>query len=162
MYGGFIITKKGVYLIEYNARFGDPEAMNTLPVLKTDFVKVCQAICNGSLSQINIEFEKKATVCKYAVPKGYPDKPVKDVKVDVSGVPGNAKLFYASVDKKDDGLYMTGSRAIGVVGIADTLADAQTIAEEAVSAVKGDVFHRPDIGTAKLIQKRIDHMEKLK
>jgi len=162
MYGGFIITKKGVKLIEYNARFGDPEAMNTLPLMKTDFVSVCQAICDGTLDKINVEFLKKATVCKYAVPKGYPDSPVKNVPVDVTGVPDNALLFYASVDKKDDELIMTGSRAIGIVGVADTLEEAQKISEDAVSAVIGDVFHRTDIGTAKLIQKRIDHMEKLK
>jgi phosphoribosylamine--glycine ligase len=161
MYAGLIITKTGVKLIEYNARFGDPEAMNTLPVLKTDFIDVCQAIVNGTLDKLNIEFEKKATVCKYAVPKGYPDNPIKGEKVDVSDVPGNAILYYASVDKKDDGLYMTGSRAIGVVGVADSLAQAQEISEQAVSKVKGDVFHRADIGTAKLIQKRIDHMKRL-
>jgi len=162
MYGGFIITKKGVKLIEYNARFGDPEAMNTLPLMKTDFVSVCQAICDGTLDKINVEFLKKASVCKYAVPTGYPDKPVKNVPVDVTGVPDNALLFYASIDKKGDELMMTGSRAIGIVGVADTLEEAQKISEDAVSAVIGDVFHRTDIGTAKLIQKRIDHMEKLK
>jgi len=51
MYGGFICTKDGVKLIEYNARFGDPEAMNVLPLLKTDFVEVCQAVIDGSLTR---------------------------------------------------------------------------------------------------------------
>ncbi len=161
MYAGLIITKKGVYLIEYNARFGDPEAMNTLPILKTDFLDVCQAVIDGTLDKLEIEFEKKATVCKYAVPEGYPDDPVKDELVVVGDVPPEAVLFYASVDKREDGLYMTGSRAIGCVGIADTMEEAENISEKAVSAIKGKVFHREDIGTAKVLQKRVDHMKEI-
>ncbi len=71
MYGGFMITRSGVKLIEYNARFGDPEAMNILPLLRTDFIDVCRAIIDGTLDRLDIVFEKKATVCKYVVPKGY-------------------------------------------------------------------------------------------
>ncbi|HQK28506.1 MAG TPA: phosphoribosylamine--glycine ligase, partial [Smithellaceae bacterium] len=71
MYGGFIATKNGVKLLEYNARFGDPEAMNILPLLKTDFVEICWHVIDGTLDKIKIEFEHKATVCKYVVPKGY-------------------------------------------------------------------------------------------
>jgi phosphoribosylamine--glycine ligase len=75
---------------------------------------------------------------------------------------GEAKLYYASVDKKDDGLYMTTSRAIGVVGIADCLGDAERIAEGAVRTITGPVDHRPDIGTADLIEKRIRHMKRVR
>jgi len=167
MYGGFIITRKGVKLLEYNARFGDPEAMNILPLLKTDFVDVCQAVINGTLKTLPIEFERKATVCKYIVPRGYglpkdhPDAKSTSSKIEVGGV-GTARLYYASVDRKEGGLYMTTSRAIGVVGIAESLDRAEQIAEKAVSAVKGPVDHRPDIGTRALIQKRIDHMRRIR
>jgi len=75
---------------------------------------------------------------------------------------GEAKLYYSSVDKRDDGLYMTTSRAIGVVGIAEDLNRAEQIAEEAVSAIKGPVAHRPDIGTKALIERRILHMQEIK
>ncbi len=71
MYGGFMVTASGVKLIEYNARFGDPEAMNILPLLRTDFIDVCRAIIDGTLDRLDIVFEKKATVCKYVVPIGY-------------------------------------------------------------------------------------------
>ena len=164
MYGGFIITKSGIKLLEYNARFGDPEAMNTLPLLKTDFVDVCGAILEGTLDRLNIEFEKKASVCKYIVPKGYglpkdhPDAQSTSAKIEMGDV-GKARLYYASVDKRADGLYMSTSRAIGVVGIADSLSEAEQIAEKAVSAIKGPVDHRPDIGTKPLIEKRIRHMQ---
>ncbi|MCH8328886.1 MAG: phosphoribosylamine--glycine ligase [Nanoarchaeota archaeon] len=157
MYGGFILTKDGVKLIEYNARFGDPEAMNVLPLLKTDFAGICQAIIIQELDRIKVKFEKKATVCKYAVPKGYPENPVKNEKVVVG--PGKAKVYYASVDEKEDGLYMTGSRAIAFLGIGDNLEEAEKIAEEAVCGVKGKVFHRKDIGTKALIEKRVKHVE---
>ncbi|HLC64672.1 MAG TPA: phosphoribosylamine--glycine ligase [Candidatus Nanoarchaeia archaeon] len=162
MYGGFMVTKEGVKLIEYNARFGDPETMNVLPILKTDFVDVCLAIVNRKLNSIKLEFEKKATVCKYAVPEGYPDNPVNNKKIDISNVPKNARLYFASVDKREDGLYMSSSRAIGVVGISSSLDEAERIAENAVSAIKGPVYHRKDIGTMQLIKKRIDHMKRLR
>jgi len=167
MYGGFIATKDGVKLLEYNARFGDPEAMNILPLLKTDFVDVCRHIIAGTLDQIKIEFDRKATVCKYVVPKGYglpadhPDAASSRAKIEVGNV-GQARLYYSSVDQKDDGLYLSSSRAIGIVGIADHLADARRIAEEGVKAVKGPVAYREDIGTDALIQKRIDHMKKIR
>ncbi|MGA2781464.1 MAG: phosphoribosylamine--glycine ligase [Smithella sp.] len=167
MYGGFIATKKGVKLLEYNARFGDPEAMNILPLLKTDFVEICRHIIAGTLDELKIEFEQKATVCKYVVPKGYglpanhPDAASSKAKIEV-GTVGKARLYYSSVDKKEDGLYLSSSRAIGIVGIADTLEEARKIAEEGVKAVSGPVAYRTDIGTDALIQKRIDHMKKIR
>lgn len=167
MYGGFIATKDGVKLLEYNARFGDPEAMNILPLLKTDFVEVCRHIIAGTLDKIKIEFEHKATVCKYVVPKGYglpadhPDAASSKAKIEVGDV-GKARLYYSSVDQKEDGLYLSSSRAIGIVGIADDLTEARKIAEEGVKSVKGPVAYRADIGTDALIQKRIDHMRKIR
>ena len=167
MYGGFIATKDGVKLLEYNARFGDPEAMNILPLLKTDFVEICRHIIAGTLDKLNIDFEPKATVCKYVVPKGYglpadhPDAASSRAKIEVGDV-GKARLYYSSVDKKEDGLYLSSSRAIGIVGIADNLEEARKIAEEGVKAVKGPVAYRTDIGTEALIQKRVEHMKKIR
>ena len=169
MYGGFIAIKNGVKLLEYNARFGDPEAMNILPLLKTDFVAICRHIIKGTLDKLKIEFEHKATVCKYVVPKGYglpADHPDADAsssraKIEVGNV-GKARLYYSSVDKKEDGLYLSSSRAIGIVGIADTLDEARKIAEEGVKTIKGPVAYRADIGTDALIQKRIEHMKKIR
>lgn len=166
MYGGFMVTKQGLRLLEYNARFGDPEAMNILPLLKTDFVDLCRAIIEGSLDRIRVEFEAKATVCKYVVPRGYGlpgehhDAASASEKIEI-GPMGKARLYYSSVDKREDGLYMTTSRAIGVVGIADGLPEAERIAEKAAAAVRGAVDHRSDIGTEALIEKRVRHMREL-
>jgi phosphoribosylamine---glycine ligase len=162
MYGGFIAGKNGVRLIEYNARFGDPEAMNVLPLLKSDFVEICEAMIEGRLDEAEVEFEKKATVVKYVVPEGYPDAPVKGEKIEVGDVPEGVKAYYASVDKREDGLYLLGSRAIAFVGVADTIEEAEKLAQSAVASVTGPVFSRADIGTAELIQKRLDHMAELR
>ncbi len=161
MYGGFIITKDGVKLIEYNARFGDPEAMNVLPILKNDFVDICKAVVDGKLHQIKPMFSGDSTVCKYAVPEGYPDNPAGG-RVDLSKVSENARIYYASVDQKEDGLHMSKSRAVAFVGIAPDIEAAELIAEDAVSSVKGAVFHREDIGKKELIGRRIEHMEVLR
>ncbi|MDD4352023.1 MAG: phosphoribosylamine--glycine ligase [Candidatus Gracilibacteria bacterium] len=162
MYGGFIATAKGVSLIEYNARFGDPEAMNVLPLLKTDFVSVLEAICDGTLDQLPVEFADQATVCKYVVPQGYPDNPVRNEKVSVGEIPAGVKVYYASVDKRDDGIYLSGSRAIAMVGIADTIAEAEKLAQKAVESVSGPVFYRKDIGTDELIGRRVQHMRSVR
>jgi len=159
MYGGFIITKKGVKLIEYNARFGDPEVMNVLPIMKTDFVDLCEAIINGNLDELELEFENKATVCKYVVPNGYPDNPVSGEKVEILNKPEDVNIYYASVDEREDGLYLSSSRAIAFVGIADTVEEAEKLAESATSSVKGPVFYRKDIGTKELIDSKIEMQE---
>ena len=130
-------------------------------------MEVCRHIIAGTLDKLKIEFEHKATVCKYVVPKGYglpadhPDAASSKAKIEVGDV-GKARLYYSSVDQKEDGLYLSSSRAIGIVGIADNLPEARKIAEEGVKAVKGPVAYREDIGTDALIQKRIDHMKKIR
>ena len=162
LYGGFMATANGVKLIEYNARFGDPEAMNVLSLLESDFIDICNGISNGALDKIDVRFSNKATVCKYAVPEGYPDNPVKDKPIDVSKIENPDGLFYASVDFKGTSLVEAGSRTVAVVGIADSISDAEKIAEKDVSSITGPLFHRKDIGTDKVIQKRINHMREIK
>ncbi|MDO8649299.1 MAG: phosphoribosylamine--glycine ligase [Candidatus Peregrinibacteria bacterium] len=165
LYGGFIAVKDGIRLIEYNARFGDPEALNILPLLESDFVAICLAIIDGTLNESLVSFAKKATVCKYITPKSYPD--AKNEKGQVvtfpKDIPENARIFYGDVSQADDGtLHLGGSRTAGIVGIADTIAKAERIAEELCAKVEGPVRHRKDIGTAKLIERRIEMLRKLR
>ena len=167
LYGGFMLTKDGLRVIEYNARFGDPEVMNVLPLLQADFVEVCRGIIHGTLDQLTIRFKHQATVCKYIVPNGYPGRSIREgeIRLDaVKKVPGlndRLRIYYAAVSEKDGKLQLTGSRAVAYVGIANTLFEAEKIAEEAASLVEGPVFHRRDIGTAELIKKRVDHMRSI-
>ncbi|MFX1442088.1 MAG: phosphoribosylamine--glycine ligase [Promethearchaeota archaeon] len=163
LYGQFMKTAKGLKLIEFNARFGDPEAMNVLPLLKTNFVDICWGIINGNLTN-NVEYEKKATVCKYLAPEGYPVSPKKDEQVIISKKKLEnigAKYYYASVYREGENIYTTTSRAIGILGIANNLEEAEKIAEKGVGCVEGKLFHRKDVGTLKLLQKRIDHMNSI-
>ena len=162
MYGGFIVTKHGVRLIEYNARFGDPEVMNCLALLETDFVDVCEAMINGTLDELTLEFSPKASVCKYVVPEGYPTNSVKNERVEVGALPDNVKAYYASVDGREDGLYLCGSRAIAMLGMGDTLEEAEQAAQAACEAVSGPVFYRKDIGTAALLNERVQMMNELR
>lgn len=159
MYGGFIKTTRGIKLIEYNARFGDPEAMNVIPILKTSFAGICKAVVEGRLGEMKVEFERKATVCKYVVPEGYPDNP----KTGRIKVPerSQALIYYAAVEERNGELYTTKSRGIALVGIADTIEKAERIAEDAASRVEGAVYHRKDIGTRALLQKRVEHIKQV-
>ena len=111
--------------------------------------------------KIKVSFKKQATVCKYAVPAGYPDNPVKDSVVDIGDIK-DSLLFYSSVYEKDNKIYTTGSRAVAVLGFADTINEAEKKAESGISALKGALHSRHDIGTDELIRKRIRHMEELR
>ena len=162
LYGGFMTTADGVKLIEYNARLGDPEAMNVLSLLESDFIAICQGIVDETLDKVDVQFAEQATVCKYAVPKGYPDNPIKGEPIDISNIENLERLFYASVDFKDGQLVEAGSRTVAVVGTANTISKAEKIAEKEISAVEGPLFHRNDIGTDELVQKRVQHMESLR
>jgi len=162
LYGGFMATANGVKLIEYNARFGDPEAMNVLSLLESDFIEICNGIADGSLNKVDVHFSNKATVCKYAVPEGYPDSPVKDEQINISKINNPDGLFYASVDIQNGKLVEAGSRTVAVVGVADSISNAEKIAEKEVSAISGPLFHRSDIGTDMVIQKRINHIRSLR
>ncbi|MHA1863722.1 MAG: phosphoribosylamine--glycine ligase, partial [Candidatus Thorarchaeota archaeon] len=143
LYGQFMKTDSGIKVIEFNARFGDPEAMNVLSVLSTSMDEICQGIIDGNLGQV--QFENKATVCVYVVPEGYPGPDVvKDSPLDLS-VATTAELYHASVYEKDGQILTTGSRAIGVLGKADTVAQAREIAYSNASRIKGKVRFRSDI-----------------
>lgn len=163
LYGQFMLTEDGPMVVEYNARFGDPEAMNTLPVMETDFVDVLLAARAGDALP-ELEFAPKATVCKYAVPAGYPTDPQAGARIDIDeSSAGDALLFYASVDERPDGIYTTTSRAFAVVGIADSITGAEAIAEDALVVAGEDGLRiRHDIGKPELVQQRIDHMADLR
>ena len=162
LYGSFIATKKGVQLIEFNARLGDPEALNVLAILATDFVDICVAMVRGTLSPALVEFSNLATVCKYAVPDGYPENALKNIPIDVSAVRDREQLYLAAVDDVDEKLYATGSRAVAVVGIADNVLSAEEIAEAEICRISGNLFHREDIGTRDAINRRIQQMQTLR
>lgn len=165
MYGQFMLTVNGPKIIEINARFGDPEAMNVLTVLESSFEDVCLAMAEGTLGA-DVRFAPEATVCKYVVPKGYGVKSESghEISVDEDAIAGcGAVAYYANVDMKDGKLVTGTSRSVGVVGRGATIEEAEANCEKALKHVECDaVFVRHDIGTRELVQRRVDHMKALR
>ena len=165
MYGQFMLTKDGPKIIEINARFGDPEAMNVLTALKSDFTEIVRWMATGKMRG-EVEFAPKATVCKYLVPRGYGVKsePGHTIAVDVDAIDNvGAVAYFGSVDKRDGKLVTGTSRSVGIVGIGENLAEANDNCEKALNYVRCDASYvRHDIGTAELIQKRVDHMNQIR
>ena len=159
LYGGFMLTRSGVKVIEYNARFGDPEAMNVLSILESDFLSICISMVDGNLKTQDVSFERLATVCKYVVPVGYPDKPKKNFEVLCNQ--NDRSLFLASIMLKDQKLIACGSRTAAVVGKNKDVFQAELLAEAGIANISGNLFHRKDIGTKKLVESRIKRMKEL-
>ncbi len=137
--------------------------MNVLSLLESDFAEILRQITEGNLKPAR--FSKKATVCKYLVPEGYPEKPKKNERIEVNEreiEKLGAQFFYASVDERENVIYEMGSRTVAVLGVGDSIYDAEKIAEKATSFVSGPLFHRKDIGTKELVAKRIGHMKELR
>jgi len=162
LYGGFMKTKEGIKLIEYNARFGDPEAINIFALLESDFVDILEACVNGTLGEHELEFSMEATVVKYIVPDSYPEKKANETKIEIDlKIDGNFEMYFADVFEKDDELYFGTSRGIAVIGFGETLEEAEKEAEKGVGSISGKVRYRKDIGTKELVEKRMQHIEEL-
>jgi len=164
LYGQFMITKQGPKIVEYNVRFGDPEAMNILSILKSNFLNICLKIIDGNLSEKDVIFENKATVCVYLVPQGYPNNPLRGQVIEIDEkeiLKRNAKLFYASVNEENGKILTTGSRSIAIVGISEEIYEASKICYDCIKYIKGNLYYRKDIGTEYLINKRISKLKKL-
>jgi phosphoribosylamine---glycine ligase len=146
LYGSYMATDEGIKLIEFNARFGDPEALNLLALLDSDLVSICEDIIDGTLGRSPINFAPLATVCKYAVPQGYPDHPLINQEFHYQEVTNKDQLYFASVHYRNQKCYTTSSRTAAVLALAPTLAQAEQLAEVEIKKLKGPLFHRQDIG----------------
>ena len=159
LYGQFMLTPDGPKVVEFNARFGDPEALNTLPTMETPLLDVL-TVARDDDPLPDLEFADVATVCKYAVPDGYPTEPEGGTRVTIDeSALDDAKLFYASVDARDDGIYTTTSRSYAVTGFGSSIPDAEREATAALGDLPEGLRVRTDIGTESLLQDRIDHMK---
>ncbi|QUO20694.1 phosphoribosylamine--glycine ligase [Clostridiaceae bacterium Marseille-Q4143] len=149
---GLMLTSKGPKVLEYNARFGDPEAQVVLPRMKNDIIDVFEACVDGTLDQIELEFEDNAAVCVVLASDGYPVK--YDKGLEIRGLE-NFKdkegyyVFHAGTKFKDGKIVTNGGRVLGVVATGDDLKKARTNAYEAVKLVDFDnKYCRSDIGKA--------------
>ncbi len=166
LYGQFMLTSEGPRIIEFNARFGDPEAMNVLPLLDSDFVEVCHGIADGNLSGSKVSFARMATVCKYVVPAGYGLEPKANLPIEVDEkavAKEGAKLFYAAVNEDHGRILTSSSRAVGIVGIAPDLEGAEASCERALKHVRGEaIYVRHDIGRKEIIEKKVERMRAIR
>jgi len=165
LYGQFMLTKDGPKVIEFNARFGDPEAMNVLSLLRGDFTRICTGMATGNVSRKDIVFDPLASVCKYVVPEGYGVKSLSEqpIIVDERAIDNEgALLYYANVNEKDGKVYTTTSRSVGVVGISRTIDEAELVAERALRHVSGRVFVRHDIGRRAMLDAKVARMDRIR
>ena len=150
---GLMLTEKGPRVLEYNARFGDPETQVVLPRMKNDIVEVFEACVDGTLDQIELEFEDNAAVCVVLASAGYPLK--YDKGLPISGL-DNFKdkdsyfVFHAGTKFNEEGTIVTnGGRVLGVTATGATLKEARANAYEATNWVTFDnKYCRSDIGKA--------------
>ncbi|NLY42673.1 MAG: phosphoribosylamine--glycine ligase [Clostridiaceae bacterium] len=150
LYFGLIITKDGVKVLEYNARFGDPEAQVVLPRLKTDLVEICNAVIDERLSDIDITWEDNAAVCVIMASGGYPQKyktgyTIHGIK-DAQALEGII-VFHAGTKCVEGETVTAGGRVLGVTAIGSDLDDAIKKAYEGVQKISfTDMHYRKDIG----------------
>ena len=149
---GLMLTAEGPKVLEYNARFGDPETQVVLPRMKTDLVEVFEACIDGTLDQIDLEFEDNAAVCVVLASDGYPVKYEKGYAI--SGFE-NFKdkdgyyVFHAGTKKTEKGIVTNGGRVLGVTAKGADLKKARANAYDAVNWISFDnKYYRHDIGKA--------------
>ncbi len=178
LYLAFMHTGKGIKILEINSRPGDPEIMNLLPVLKDDFADLCLRMVDGTLTSVAVE--KSATVLTYKVPPGYggysetfPDKLDKAVvggAVDLSKAEAlsakygdKIRIYPGSMEVRNGKNYALKSRATGILGIGDSIEEAQIISQEGAKAITGGaLWNRTDIADQNHIANSIRHMEQLR
>lgn len=150
LYFGLMITKDGPKVIEYNARFGDPETQVVLPRLKTDLFDIINAVIDEKLDSISIEWEDNACVCVVAASGGYPVKYAKGYEIsglDKLAGRDDIMVFHAGTDIKDGKLVTSGGRVLGVTAKGANLDEAIKKAYDAIKAVEfTDMHYRRDIG----------------
>jgi len=150
LYFGLMITPDGPKVIEYNARFGDPEAQVVLPRLKTDLVDIIEAVIDEKLSQLNIEWSNDATACVVMASGGYPLSYKKGMEItglDEDGQVEGATVYHAGTKYENGKFYTNGGRVLGITASGKTLDEALEKAYAAVGRICFEGAHfRTDIG----------------
>ncbi len=153
LYFGLMITSDGPKVIEYNARFGDPEAQVVLPRLKTDLVDIIEAVIDERLSQLDIEWSKETTACVVMASGGYPlsyKKGIEMYGLDENGQVEGVTVYHAGTKFENGKFYTNGGRVLGVTAAAETLDKALDKAYDAVKKISFEGAHyRTDIGKTK-------------
>lgn len=150
LYFGLILTKDGPKVLEYNARFGDPETQVVLPRLKNDLLDIIEAVIDERLNEIEIEWDNSACICVIMASEGYPQNYRKGLKIfglDAVKASKDIMVFHAGTKKEGNEYYTNGGRVLGVTALGQTLKEAKDKAYRHVSAIHFEGAHyRRDIG----------------
>lgn len=150
IYFGLMITEKGPYVIEYNARFGDPETQVVLPRLKTDFIDIIDAVIDEKLDETQIKWSDDCAVCVVLASGGYPvsyEKGFEITGIDKADKCSDTFVYHAGTALKDGKIVTSGGRVLGVTSTAATLDEARAKAYSAAELISFDgMFYRKDIG----------------
>lgn len=153
LYFGLMLTAEGPKVLEYNARFGDPETQVVLPRLKTDIIEIFEAIIDERLDTINIEWSDSAAVCVILASGGYPGKYRTGLEItgmDEAVKDADVMVFHAGTRLEDGKCLTTGGRVLGVTAVADTMEKARSKAYAAAEKISfPDMHYRKDIGIKK-------------
>ncbi|MCL4317271.1 MAG: phosphoribosylamine--glycine ligase [Candidatus Thermoplasmatota archaeon] len=163
IYGNFMVTAEGVRLLEFNARFADPEAMNVLSVTEGNLTETLASAAEGNVKNM-LNFENVSTVCRYFVPSGYGDKPVSgsEIRIEEEGVRSSGvMLYFGSVNAEGGRLLTTASRSFALLAKGDEPWEAAGKIENASRFVSGPVYSRRDIGTKEEMERKRMIGEKL-
>lgn len=146
LYFGLMRTDKGMRVVEYNSRFGDPETQVVLPMLKTDLLDIFEAVTDGKLADMKIEWEEGACVCVVLASGGYPVHYQKGKEITIGDV-GDCQIIHAGTAIKDGKLVTNGGRVLGVVAKGKTVDEARKKAYAAVKNISWEgMSYRTDIG----------------
>lgn len=147
---GLMLTKSGVKVLEYNARFGDPETQVVLPRMENDIIDVFESCIDGCLDKIDLKFEDNAAVCVVLASDGYPLKYEKGKKITgLENFEGKTDIFafHAGTKKVNDDVLTNGGRVLGITATAPTLKEARDKAYEATKLIDFEnKYMRNDIG----------------
>lgn len=147
LYFGLMITDKGVKVVEYNARFGDPEAQVVLPLLETDLVDIINAVSDKKLDELDVKFSDKSAVCVMLCSGGYPEEYKKGYPITVGNLDNRIYLYHSGTAKKDGQLVTNGGRVIGVSAVMDDIESARKLAYDNIKNIQFEgMFFRNDIG----------------
>ncbi len=158
LYFGLMLTPNGPKVIEYNCRFGDPETQVVLPRLKTDIIDIFDAINDGTLDELDIEWSNNASACVIMASGGYPKSYPKGIEINglQNGQKDGVVVYHAGTAVKDGKLVTNGGRVLGVTAMGENLEEALKKAYAAVDEIKFDGAHyRKDIGQKALNYKNI-------
>lgn len=149
---GLMLTKDGPRVLEYNARFGDPEAQVVLPRMKNDMITVMEACIDGTLDDIELEFEDNAAVCVVLASDGYPlayEKGLPIAGLDRFAATDEYFCFHAGTKQENGAIVTNGGRVLGITALGSDLKEARSKAYEAVQWVSYEnKYFRKDIGKA--------------